>query len=81
MHVPLCGHEGSMARLRINDDVGCGSSFVPGQLFAFGIVVVHADSVGHLGRIENFSLGQTIRFGNLEYATNSRGELTFSGWV
>ena len=70
-----------MARLRINDEIGCGSSFDPGQLFAFGIIVVHADSTDHLGRIENLSPGQAVRFGNLECATDSRGELAFSGWV
>ena len=81
MQVPLCGRKGSMAHLQINDGIGCGKTFVPGQLFAFGSIVLHADSTGHLGQVENFSPGQTIRFGNLEYAADSRGDLAFSGWV
>ena len=69
------------AHLRINDDIGCGKTFVPGQLFTFGSIVLHADSTGRLGQVENFSPGQAIRFGNLEYAADSRGDLAFSGRV
>ena len=70
-----------MAHLRINDSIGCGKTFFPGQLFVFGNVTLYADSTGYLGLIENFAPGQTIRFGNLEYAADACSELAFSGWV
>ena len=31
--------------------------------------------------IKNFAPGRIVRFGNPEYAADSRGELAFSGWV
>ena len=49
--------------------------------FVFDSVTLYADSTGHLGQIKNFAPGQTIKFGNLEYAADARGELAFSGWV
>ena len=70
-----------MAHLRIDDSIGCGRTFFHGQLFVFGSVTLYADSTGHLGQIKNFAPGQTIRFGNLEYAADACGKLAFSGWV
>ena len=70
-----------MARLQIDDSIGCGMSFLPGQLFVFGSITLHADSAGRLGQIETFTPGRIVRFGNLEYAADPRGELVFSGWV
>ena len=34
----------------------------PGQLFAFGSVVLHANSTGHLGRVDGFAPNYEIRF-------------------
>ena len=79
MQVPLSGQSGSMAHLQIDDNIGCGKTFFPGQLFVFGSITLYADSTGLLGQIENFAPGQTIWFGNLEYPADARGELAFSG--
>lgn len=70
-----------MARLQIDDSVGCGMTFFSGQLFVLDSITLHADSIGHLGQIKKFAPGRIIRFGNLEYAADSGGELAFSGWV
>ena len=68
-----------MARLIISNSASCGDTFVPGQLFAFGSVVLHADPVGHLGRVDSFTPDQEIRFGNLEFVADSRGDLILMG--
>jgi hypothetical protein len=47
-----------MARLLISDGIRSGDAFVPGQLFAFGSVTLHADPAGRLGRIDSFSPNQ-----------------------
>ena len=44
-----------MARLVISDGIRTGDVFIPGQLFAFGGIVLHANSAGHLDQINNFA--------------------------
>ena len=68
-----------MARLIFSDEVSNGDSFAPGQIFAFGSIVLHADPTGHPGRIESLAPDQEIRFGNLEFSVDSRGDLSFVG--
>ena len=70
-----------MARLIISDDVRVGGSFAPGQIFAVGSIVLHADPTGHPGRIGSLAPDQEIRFGNLEFSVDSRGDLPFAGLV
>ena len=70
---------GSMARLVINDGIRSGDVFIPGQLFAFGSIVLHASPTGRLGQVGSFSPDQEIRFGNLEFVTDSRGDLILAG--
>jgi hypothetical protein len=70
-----------MARLQFDSSIGCGDIFVPDQFFAFDSIVLHADPTGHLGHIENFPPGQTIKFGSLEYIADARGDLVISGWT
>ena len=54
---------------------------LPGQIFVFGTITLFPDSTSHLGQVKNFSLGRIVRFGNLEYAADSCGELVFLTWV
>ena len=69
-----------MAHLQINSNIGCGDIFVPGQLFAFGSIVLHANTAGRLDRVESFVPNQVITFRSLEYTADSRGDLALSGW-
>ena len=69
-----------MARLIIRDGVSTGDIFIPGQVFAFGSIVLHANATGHLNQVDNFTPEQQIRFGNFEYVTDAWGDLVFSGF-
>jgi hypothetical protein len=60
-----------MARLVISDGICGGDVFIPGQLFAFGSIMLHADLTGRLGRVGSFALDQEIRFGNLDFVADS----------
>ena len=40
---------------------------------------MHANPTGHLGRVRSFAPDQEIRFGNLEFSVDSRGDLSFAG--
>ena len=40
--------------------------------------MLHADLTSHLGKIGNFARVQEIRFGNLEFTANSRGDLSLT---
>ena len=57
-----------MARAIIGKGIESGDFFVPGQLFSFGSIVLHANPTGHLDQIDNFAPEHRIRFGNLEYS-------------
>ena len=41
--------------------------------------MLHADPTGHPGRIGSLAPYQEIRFGNLEFSVDSRGDLSFVG--
>ena len=68
-----------MVRLVVNEEVRNTGTFVPGQIFAFGSIVLHADPTGRLGRVESFAPDQEVRFGNLEFSVDSRGDLSLTG--
>ena len=56
-----------------------GETFLPGQIFVFGDFALRANSLGHLEQINSYAPGHQVRFGNLNYTTNIRGDLIFDG--
>ena len=57
-----------------------GETFLPGQIFVFGGFALRANSLGHLEQIESYAPGHRVRFGNLNYTTDIRGDLNFNGF-
>ena len=49
--------KGLMARLIIGEGIGSRDFFAPGQLFAFGSIVLHTDPTGRLGQVDAFTPG------------------------
>ena len=43
----------------------------------FGGFALRANSLGHLEQIESYAPGRQVRFGNLNYTANIRGDLIF----
>ena len=70
-----------MARLVIDKDAISGETFLPGQLFVFGGFVLHANSTDHLEQVDRYAPGHQIRFGNLNYIADIRGDLIFEGFT
>ena len=68
-----------MAYSIINDKVQ-GETFLPGQIFVFGGFALRANSLGHLEQIDSYAPGHQIRFGNLNYTADIRGDLIFDGF-
>ena len=62
----------------INDAVQ-GETFRPGQIFVFGGFALRANSLGHLEQIDSYAPGHQVRFGNLNYMADIRGDLIFDG--
>ena len=56
-----------------------GETFLPGQIFVFGGFVLQANSLGHLEQIDSYAPGHQVRFGNLNYTADIRGDLIFDG--
>ena len=56
-----------------------GETFLPGQIFVFGGFALLANSLGQLEQIDRFAPGHQIRFGNLNYTADIRGDLIFDG--
>ena len=54
--------------------------FLPGQIFVFGGFVLRANSVGRLEQIDSYAPGHQVRFGNLNYTADIRGDLIFDGF-
>ena len=69
-----------MAPSIIDNDAIQGEVFLPGQIFVFGGFVLRANSLGHLEQIESYAPGHHVRFGNLNYTADSRGDLIFDGF-
>ena len=66
-----------MASSTIINDAVQGETFLPGQIFVFGGFALRANSLGHLEQIESYAPGHRVRFGNLNYTANVRGDLIF----
>ena len=69
-----------MAPSIIGNDAIQGEVFPPGQIFVFGGFVLRANSLGHLEQIESYAPGHQVRFGNLNYIVDIRGDLIFDGF-
>ena len=63
-----------------NDAIECEISTPPGQIFVFGGFVLRANSLGHLEQIESYAPVHQVRFGNLNYTADIRGDLIFDGF-
>ena len=57
-----------------------GEIFLPGQIFVFGGFARRANSLGHLEQIDSYAPGHRVRFGNLNYTADIRGDLIFDGF-
>ena len=68
-----------MAPSIVNNTVQ-GETFLPGQIFVFGGFTLRANSLGHLEQIDSYAPGHQVRFGNLNYTADIRGDLIFDGF-
>ena len=57
-----------------------GETFFPGRTFVFGSFALRANSLSQLEQIDSFAPGHQIRFGNLNYTADIRGDLIFGGF-
>ena len=57
-----------------------GEVFLPGQILVFGGFALRANLLGHLEQIESYAPGHQVRFGNLNYIADIRGDLIFDGF-
>ena len=64
----------------IVDNTVQGETFLPGQIFVFGGFALRANSLGHLEQIDSYAPGHQVRFGNLNYTADIRGDLIFDGF-
>ena len=69
-----------MAPSIVNNDVVCGETFLPGQIFVFGGFALRANSFGHLEQIESYAPGHQLRFGRLNYVADIHRDLIFDGF-
>ena len=71
---------GLMAPSIIDSDAVQGETFLPGQIFMFGGLALRANSLGHLEQIDGSAPKHQVRFGNLNYTADIRGDLIFNGF-
>ena len=57
-----------------------GETFLPKQIFVFGGFALRANSLGYLEQIDSYAPGHQIRFRNLNYTADIRGDLIFDGF-
>ena len=69
-----------MAPSIIGNDAIQGEAFLPGQIFVFGSFALRANSLGQLEQIESYVPGHQVRFGNMNYTADIRGDLIFGGF-
>ena len=69
-----------MAPSIINNNMVQDETFLPGQIFVFGGFALRANSLGHLEQIESYAPGRQVRFGNLNYTADIRGDLISDGF-
>ena len=72
--------QGSMDPPIISNDTFQGENFIPGQIFVFDRFALWANSLGHPKQIESYAPGHQVRFGNLNYTADIRGDLIFDGF-
>ena len=71
--------QGLMAPSIVNNTVQ-GETFLPGQIFVFGGFALRANTLGHLEHINSYAPGHQVRFRNLNYTADIRGDLIFDGF-
>ena len=64
----------------IVDNTVQGEVFLLRKIFVFGGFALQANSLGHLEQIDSYAPGHQIRFGNLNYTADIRGDLIFDGF-
>ena len=69
-----------MAPSIINNNAVQGETFLPRQIFVFGGFALRANSHGHLEQIDSYAPGHQVRFGNLNYTADIRGDWIFDGF-
>src|SRR3954463_12379422 len=69
-----------MAPSIIGNNAEQGEVFLLGQIFVFGGFTLRANSFGHLEQIESYAPGHQVRFGNLNYTADIRGDLVSDGF-
>ena len=69
-----------MAPSIVTNDAVQGETFLPGQIFVFGGFALRANSLGHLEQIDSYAPGHQIRFENMNYMADIRGDLIFDGF-
>ena len=57
-----------------------GESFLPRQIFVSSGFAPRANSLGQLEQIDSYAPGHQVRFGNLNYIADIRGDLIFNGF-
>ena len=63
----------------INNNAFQGETFLPGQIFVFGVFALRANSLGHLEQFDSYAPGHQVRFGNLNYTADVHRDLIFDG--
>ena len=69
-----------MAPSTIHNNTTLRETLLPGQIFIFGGFALCANLTGHLEKIESYTPGHQVRFGNLNYTTDIRRDLIFDGF-
>ena len=64
----------------INNNTVQGETFLPGQIFVFGGFALRANSLGQLEQIEGYAPSRQVKFGNLNFTADIRGDLIFDGF-
>ena len=70
-----------MAPSIIYNSIALREAFLPGQIFVFGSFTLRANSIGHLEQIDSYAPGHQNSFRNLNYITDTRGDLIFQGFA
>ena len=69
-----------MAPPIIGNDAVQGEVFLPRQIFLFAGLALRANSPGHLKKFVCYAPGHQVRFRNLNYTADIRGDLIFDGF-
>ena len=69
-----------MAPSIVYSDVVQGETFLPRQIFVFGGFVMRANLLCQLKQIDSYAPGHQVRFRNLNYTADIRGDLIFDGF-